>query len=91
MKKEMEILELELVKKQFEKHCAFSMGIQEIRQASPHYDRLWVTRELARVKEAYDLVVRYGAPSFAGIKDLRLQLQDAAKGRTGCNGFTFHQ
>lgn len=82
MKKEMEILELELVKKQFEKHCAFSMGIQEIRQASPHYDRLWVTRELARVKEAYDLVVRYGAPSFAGIKDLRLQLQDAAKGRT---------
>ena len=57
----MEILELELVKKQFEKHCAFSMGIQEIRQASPHYDRLWVTRELARVKEAYDLVVRYGA------------------------------
>ncbi|MGX8851329.1 endonuclease MutS2 [Amedibacillus sp. YH-ame10] len=81
MKIEIESLELNIVKEQFLKHCSFSLGKQRIRQLQPHFDALWVERELRRVKEAFDLVVRYGNLPFGGVHDIGGSIQDAMKDR----------
>ena len=60
MKDMYEPLELHEVKEQVAKRASFSLGKQLIRQMMPRFDALWVRRELARVKEAYALVVRLG-------------------------------
>ena len=82
MKDYNEALELHKVKEQFVRYCSFSLGIQRIRQAVPHYDALWVTRELHRVKEAYDLVIRYGNLPFGGVHDIHASVEDAMKDRS---------
>lgn len=77
-----EALELDVVKEQIVRHCAFSLGKQKIRSTYPNYDKLWVERELKRSKEAFDLVVRYGVMPFGGIRDIALSVEDALKGIT---------
>lgn len=81
MKDGIESLELDIVKEQLVRHCSFSLGIQRIRQCSPHYDALWVERELHRVKEAFDLVIRYGNLPFGGVHDITDSVNDALKDR----------
>ncbi len=75
-----EPLELHEVKEQVAKHASFSLGKQLIRQMMPRFDALWVRRELARVKEAYALVVRFGNMPFGGIHDTRDSIEAAMKG-----------
>lgn len=77
-----EALELHLVQEQMAKHASFSLGKQLIRQMTPHFELLWVKRELARVKEAYALVVRYGNMPFGGIHDMRDSIEAAMKDMT---------
>ena len=48
----------------------------------PRFDALWVRRELARVKEAYALVVRFGNMPFGGIHDTRDSIEAAMKDMT---------
>ena len=64
------------------KHASFSLGKQLIRQMMPRFDALWVRRELARVKEAYALVVRFGNMPFGGIHDTRDSIEAAMKDMT---------
>lgn len=75
-------LELDIVKEQMAKHCSFSLGKQTIRQIMPRFDELWVQRELARTKEAFDLVIRYGNLPFGGIRDSKQSIHDAMKDMT---------
>lgn len=82
MKDRIESLELDIVKEQFIHYCSFSLGIQKIRQNTPHFDALWVARELKRVKEAYELVIRYGNLPFGGVHDITQSVEDAKKERT---------
>ena len=77
-----EPLELHEVKEQVAKHASFSLGKQLIRQMMPRFDALWVRRELARVKEAYALVVRFGNMPFGGIHDTRDSIEAAMKDMT---------
>lgn len=82
MKERYETLELDAVKEQMARHCSFSLGKQQIRQLSPRFEELWVTRELARTKEALALVYRYGNLPFQGVHDHTTALEDARKNRT---------
>ena len=82
MKDMYEPLELHEVKEQVAKHASFSLGKQLIRQMMPRFDALWVRRELARVKEAYALVVRFGNMPFGGIHDTRDSIEAAMKDMT---------
>ena len=82
MKDRQEALELDVVKEQIVRYCAFSLGKQKIRQTYPTFDKLWVDRELKRSKEAFDLVVRYGTMPFGGIRDIAMSVEDAMKGIT---------
>lgn len=75
-------LELHRVKEQFVRYCSFSLGIQQIRQATPHFDKLWVRRELHRVQEAYDLVVRYGSLPMHGVHAIGESVKEAQKDGT---------
>ena len=77
-----EPLELHEVKEQVAKHASFSLGKQLIRQMMPRFDALWVRRELARVKEAYALVVRFGNMPFGGIHDTRDSIEAGMKDMT---------
>ena len=82
MKDKLEALELDKVKEQIVRHCAFSLGKQNIRETYPSFDELWVKRELTRSKEAYDLVIRYGPIPMGGVRDISLSVQDALKAIT---------
>ena len=79
MKDRFESLELQNVKEQIAQHCCFSLGKKKIRQLSPRFEELWVKRELQRTKEAYDLLIRYGAPSFQGLQIHRKVLKQVRK------------
>lgn len=79
MKDKFEALELDKVKQQMKRHCAFSLGKEKIEAMYPCFDGLWLKRELARSKEAIALVVRYGVLPMGGIRDISLSLQDAMK------------
>lgn len=82
MKDKFEALELDKVKQQIMRHCAFSLGKAKIEQTYPSFDELWIKRELSRSQEAYDLVVRYGSLPMGGIHDVSLSVQDAMKNIT---------
>jgi len=82
MKDMYEPLELHEVKEQVAKHASFSLGKQRIRQSMPCFDSLWVTRELNRVKEAFDLAVRYGNMPFGGIHDISESVEASLKDMT---------
>lgn len=82
MNKHYEALEFHKVKEQIEKYCAFSLGKQKIRQLYPKYQILWVERELQRVKEALQLIIQYGNPSFQGLHDTQDAILAAKKDRT---------
>lgn len=82
MKERIEYLELDSVKQQFIKHCSFSLGKQKIRQLEPHFDALWIQRELARSREAFQLVIRYGNLPFGGVRDIGEQVEAAMKDAT---------
>lgn len=82
MKENYEALELDVVKEQIAGFAAFSLGKKKIRDTYPRFEPLWVNRELARSKEAYDLVIRYGTLPLGGIYDISLSVQDAQKGIT---------
>lgn len=82
MKDRFESLELQNVKEQIAQHCCFSLGKKKIRQLSPHFEELWVKRELQRTKEAYDLLIRYGAPSFQGLHDTQESIEASKKDAT---------
>lgn len=82
MRDHYESLELDKVKEQVAKHASFSLGKQRIRQSMPCFDSLWVTRELNRVKEAFDLVVRYGNMPFGGIHDISESVEASLKDMT---------
>ena len=79
MNKHYEALELDKVKDQIASYCAFSLGKQKIRQLEPNFHSLWVEQELQRVKEAFQLVVHYGNPSFQGLHDIQGALTAAQK------------
>ncbi len=75
-------LQLELVKSAVSTHCAFSLGKQYINNQMPVFDYLWVKRELTRTKEALQLIVKCGMPSFEGVYDTTQSIQSACKDRT---------
>ena len=77
-----ESLELDKVKEQVARHASFSLGKQKVRQSTPCFDALWVERELSRVKEAFDLVIRYGNMPFGGIHDISDSIEAALKDMT---------
>ena len=82
MKDNYEALELNMVKEQVARHCSFSLGKASIRGLEPRFDELWVKRELARTKEALQLVYRFGNMPFQGVHDVSLALEDARRNRT---------
>lgn len=82
MKDTYEPLELHVVKQQIARHASFSLGKQRILDLTPRFEELWVKRELQRVKEAYQLVVRYGNIPFQGVHDIAQSVEDALKDRT---------
>lgn len=81
MKDIYEPLELDIIKERMVKHCSFSLGKQKVRQSTPHFDALWVKRELTRTKEAYNLVIRYGNLPFGGVHDIGPSVEAALKDR----------
>lgn len=75
-------LQLELVKSAVSTHCAFSLGKEYINSQMPVFDYLWVKRELIRAKEAFQLVVKCGMPSFEGVYDTTQSIHSACKDAT---------
>lgn len=82
MKENYEALELEYIKREISRNCAFSLGIHEIMNAQPHYDSLHVKRDLKRTREAIQCTIKYGTMPLGGVHDLRDAITGAKKGLT---------
>lgn len=63
MKESYEALELEHIKREISRYCAFSLGVHEIMNAKPYFDSLHVKRELRRSPGSDSLYdsIRYDA------------------------------
>lgn len=77
--KDFEALEYTIIKQQIAANCCFSLGRAYLMDLTPSYDYLWIKRELARSKEALDMVIRYGSMPFLGLFDISEALQDAQR------------
>lgn len=82
MKESYEALELEHIKKEISRYCAFSLGIKNIVNAKPNYDSLHVKRELKRCQEAIYCTIKMGTMPLGSIYDLREALAGVKKGLT---------
>ncbi|GAA6427199.1 endonuclease MutS2 [Dielma fastidiosa] len=80
MKESYEALELEHIKREISRYCAFSLGVHEIMNAKPYFDSLHVKRELRRSREAIRCTIQYGTMPLGGVHDLREALNGAKKG-----------
>lgn len=80
MKENYENLEFSIVKEAIARNCSFSLGKEYIRNEYPHFNALWVQRELQRGKEALQLYNSYRAPSFGGISDISDTIKTIEKG-----------
>ena len=79
MKESYEALELEHIKREISRYCAFSLGVHEIMNAKPYFDSLHVKRELRRSREAIRCTIQYGTMPLGGVHDLREALNGAKK------------
>lgn len=75
-------LELDVIIEEVENLCVFSLGKKNIQEMKPSYDRLIIKRENELIKEALQIVVRFGSVPFLGIRDISDSLNLALKGRT---------
>lgn len=75
-------LELDVIKKQMEEACSFSLGRQLIQETNPSFDPLVIRRDQARLKEALSATILYGPMPFDGMHDITGMLKDALIGRT---------
>ncbi len=75
-------LELDVIIEEVENLCVFSLGKKSIQEMKPSYDRLIIKRENELIKEALQIVVRFGSVPFLGIRDISDSLNLALKGRT---------
>ncbi len=80
MKENYQSLEFALVKQAVAQNCAFSLGKEYIINEYPHFNQLWVQRELQRGKEALQLYNSYRAPGFGGVSDISGTLKIIDKG-----------
>lgn len=82
MKEQYQPLEFNTVKDAVARHCAFSLGRKKIQQSEPTFDEWIIKRELERTKEAFALVISYGAMPFSGVSDIEEEVISASKDRT---------
>lgn len=75
-------LELDVILKQVEHYCDFSLGKKRIQELHPCFDKLVIRRDNARMKEALACTVKYGPCTIQGITDLTSTLARIAKGMT---------
>ena len=73
-------LELDVILKQVENCCDFSLGKKRVQNLKPCYDRLVIRRDNARMKEALTCTVKYGPCPIQGLSDLTATLARAQKG-----------
>ena len=82
MNKEYEVFQVEEVKEAVSHYCAFSLGKKHVLELEPSFSRLYIERELKRVKEMSAYVVRYGSLPLGGIRDISIQLNAALISQT---------
>ena len=75
-------LELDVILKQVEHYCDFSLGKKRIQELHPCFDKLVIQRDNARMKEALACTVKYGPCTIHGITDLTDTLTRISKGMT---------
>ena len=75
-------LELDVIIDEIENLCVFSRGKKLIHDMKPSYDKLIIKRENELIKEALDIVIKYGEIPFLGIRDIENNLRLALKGKT---------
>ena len=75
-------LELDVIIEEVENLCVFSLGKKKIHEMKPSYDRLVIKRENELIKEALQIIIRFGSVPFLGIRDISNSLNLALKGRT---------
>ena len=75
-------LELDVIIDEIENLCVFSRGKKLIHEMKPSYDKLIIKRENELIKEALDIVIKYGEVPFLGIRDIENNLRLALKGKT---------
>ncbi|CAM4227719.1 endonuclease MutS2 [Erysipelothrix aquatica] len=75
-------LEFDKVLERVSFYASFSLGKEKVLQSEPSFSALIVRRDLARAKDALQLVITNGSLSFGGITDVNFALGFAAKGGT---------
>lgn len=75
-------LELDVILKQVEHYCDFSLGKKRIQELHPCFDKLVIQRDNARMKEALACTIKYGPCTIHGITDLTDTLTRISKGMT---------
>ncbi|QIK69882.1 endonuclease MutS2 [Erysipelothrix sp. HDW6C] len=73
-------LEFDKVLERIAFHASFSLGKERVLETEPSFSALIVRRDLARAKDALQLVITNGGVSFAGITDVSYPLGFAGKG-----------
>lgn len=74
-------LELKSIKEQMANLCSFSLGRERILELEPSFNFLVIRQENKRIKEALSATIHYGSMPFYGIKDYRVEIESAKKGR----------
>lgn len=75
-------LELDQIKEEIKRYCAFSLGKARIDALTPCFQKLYVETQLKRSSDALSLLYRYGTIPFAGISDITPYVEAAGKDAT---------
>ncbi len=74
-------LELNVILKEVERYCAFSLGKERVQHTVPSFDKLVIRRDNQEIKEALECCVKYDTLPFHGITDIASILDHALKDR----------
>jgi len=82
MLNEYKALEYTVIKEIIANYCSFSGGKNLVLTLEPSFSKLYVSNELARIKEALACTYSYGEMPFNGIRDITTPVIMAKKGGT---------
>jgi DNA mismatch repair protein MutS2 len=82
----MDILELEKIKAEVQRHAATTLAREIISKMKPVADYAYIQQRLAEVTAAREIIQEFGNPPFGGIRDLREIVKKIEKGIVLTNG-----
>ncbi len=74
-------LDLDILVAQMSSYCAFSLGKEYLLNLEPSFNKLIIKRDLAIMKEALELTIKYNEMPFNGFRDIKNALYNTLKDR----------